>query len=71
MRHTDHIHAALFVLTTVLLAGSLFGPHAGPSAANSDGRAVPESHDGAQKRRVIDEFETPHACRAGNVCPPG
>jgi hypothetical protein len=70
MRHTDHFHPALLVLTTALLAGAMFGPHAEPSVARSDSRAVPVSPSGAPTGRVVDENESPHACRAGHVCPP-
>jgi hypothetical protein len=69
MRHTDHFHPALLVLTTALLAGAMFGPHAEPSADLRDSRAVPASHDGGPPGRAIHEDESPHACRAGHVCP--
>jgi hypothetical protein len=70
MRYTDHFHPALLVLTTALLAGAMFGPHAEPSSARGDYRAVPASRDGAPLGRVIHGDESPHACRAGLVCPP-
>ena len=69
MRHTDHFHPALLVLTTALLVGAIFGPHAEPSAARGESRTVPASPDSAPPGRVIQEIESPHACRAGHVCP--
>ncbi len=69
MRHTDYFHPALLVLTTALLAGAMFGPHPGPSAARDDRRVAPALHDGAAMGCVVDDDESPQACRAGHACP--